>query len=79
MVETGEQKGAGGGSEPPVTAEDRTCMKANFCGFGPWPSYQRCQSVTSWQGIRLLCELSSVVSLGGGRAGAVEALCFVLF
>lgn len=40
MIETGEQKGARGGSEPPVPAEDRTCVKANFCGFGPWPSNQ---------------------------------------
>lgn len=78
MIETGEQKGARGGSEPPVPAEDRTCVKANFCGLGLGPLINDFK-VTSWQGIRLLCKLLSVVSLGGGLAGVVEGLCFVLF
>lgn len=45
-------------------------------GLGPLISDVK---VTSWQGIRLLCELLSVVSLGGGLTGVVEGLCFVLF
>ena len=45
-------------------------------GLGPLTNDVK---VTSWQGIRLLCELLSVVSLGGGLAGVVKGLCFVLF
>lgn len=77
MVETGEQKGARGGSEPPVTAEGRTCG-GKLLWLWALALLSRCQSVTSWQGIRLLCELLSVIS-GGGLAGVVEGLCFVLF